>query len=85
MKSEAKEYIFEKEIGYPFGIKGFVARDENYPLRKTMVDHDHQRIVAMRGWEVGDQVDRQLLKWVGADRGDRGERRDSQVGIDATS
>ena len=77
-----KEYIFEKEFSYPFGIKGFVARDENHPLRKAMVDHNHQRVIAMRGQEVSDQVDGQLLKQAGADRGDRGECRDSWMGID---
>ena len=47
-----------------------------------MVDHDHERVVAIGWQEIGDQVNRQLLKQAGAAGGDRGERRDSQVGID---
>ena len=47
-----------------------------------MVDHDHERVIAT-GWrEIGDQVNRQLLKWVGAVGGDGGEHRDSWVSID---
>ena len=65
MKTKAKEYVFEKEIGYSFSIKSFVTWGENYPLQKTMVNHDHERIVAMRGREIGDQVNRQLLEQVG--------------------
>ena len=32
METEMKENIFEKELGNSFGINGFVARGENYPL-----------------------------------------------------
>ena len=74
--------MFEKEFSHSFGIDGFVAWGENYPLRKTVVDHDHERIITMRGREISDQVDRQLLKWVGAVGGKRRQCRDSQVGAD---
>ena len=47
-----------------------------------MVNHDHERIIAKRGWEIGDQVNRQLLKWASATGGNGGKCRDSRVGID---
>ena len=46
-----------------------------------MVDHDHERIIAEGRWEIGDQVNRQLLKWVCAAGGNGGKCWDSQVGI----
>ena len=54
MKSKLKEDIFEKEFGYSLGIDGLSAWDENYPLRKAVVDHDHERIISKRGQEVSD-------------------------------
>ena len=56
VKSKLKEDIFEKEIGYSLGIDGFSAWDENYPLRKTVVDHNQERIKAGGRWEISDQV-----------------------------
>ena len=70
MKSELKEDVFEKEFGYPFGIYGFSTWDENYPLRKTMVDHDQERIIAEGEQEISDKVNRELLKQVSAGGGD---------------
>ena len=54
VKSESKEDSFEKEFSYSLGINVFSAWDENYPLQKTMVDHDHERIKAGGRWEIGD-------------------------------
>ena len=42
MEAETKEYMFEKEISDSFDVNGFVTRSENDPLRKAVVDHDHQ-------------------------------------------
>ena len=41
---EAKvfEYVVEEMFGYSGHIYGFRARNENYPLHKAVVDHDHQ-------------------------------------------
>ena len=74
VKSELKEDIFEKEFGYSLGIDGFRAWDENYPLQKTVVDHDQERIKAGGRQEIGDQVNRQLLKWLCAAGGNGGQR-----------
>ena len=46
-----------------------------------MVNHDHERIVTMRGQEISDQVNGQLLKWAGAGGGNRRQCGDSRVGI----
>ena len=82
MKSESKKYMFSKEVGHSFSVDGFVTWGENYPLQKTMVNHDQQRIVAKRGQEVSNQINRQLLKWAGTRGGDGGKCRDGWVGID---
>ena len=81
MKSKSKEDIFEKEFGYSLGVDGFSTWDENYPLRKTVVDHNHERIIAEGKWEIGDQINRQLLKWTCATGRNGGKHRDSWVGI----
>ena len=47
-----------------------------------MVNHDHERIIAMRGREVGNQINRQLLKQPGAVGGNGRQCRYSRVGID---
>ena len=49
MKAKSEEYVFEKEFGDSFGVNVFGARDEDDPLRKAVVDHDHQRIKTGRG------------------------------------
>ena len=70
VKSELKEDIFEKEFSYSFGINSFSAWDENYPLQKTMVNHDQERIKARGRQEISDKVNRELLKWAMAAGGD---------------
>ena len=77
-----KKDMFEKEFSHSFGVYSFSTRSENYPLRKTMVDHNHERVISKRGRVISDQVNRQLLEQAGADRGNRRERGDGQVGID---
>ena len=49
VKSETKEDVFEKEFSYSLGVDGFSTWDENYPLQKTMVDHDQERIKLKQG------------------------------------
>ena len=47
MKAKSGEDVLEKDVGNVCRGGGFVARAENYPLRKTMVYHDQDRIVTM--------------------------------------
>ena len=42
MEAEAFEYMMEKMFGHSSCVYIFRARDENYPLCKAVVDHDHQ-------------------------------------------
>ena len=47
MKTESWEDMLKKDFSDVHCRGGFVARSEIYPLRKTMVYHDQNRIVAM--------------------------------------
>ena len=67
----------EEESGYPFSGDCFLGRAENYPLCKTMVDHNQQRVKAGGSGEVGDQVARDLLEGARGMGFDQGEWRDS--------
>ena len=40
IQSEVKVDFVEKEGGYPLSGDGLLSREENYPLYKTMVNHD---------------------------------------------
>ena len=42
MEAEVFEYMVEKMFGHSSGIYSFRARNENYPLYKAVVNHDHQ-------------------------------------------
>ena len=48
------EDVGEKEFGHFHGVDGFGTRDDNYPLRKAVVDHDQDRVLATDFREVGD-------------------------------
>ena len=52
----------EKEGGDSFGSDGFLSRAKNYPLRKPMVYHDHERIKARGHGEIRDKVAGDLLE-----------------------
>ena len=41
MESNPFEHMVEEKFGNSSCINGFRARDENYPLCKAMVDHNH--------------------------------------------
>ena len=59
-----------------------VARGENYPLRKSMVYHDQNRIIAVGGGKVRDKIHGYLLEGAGALRRDRGEWGMGWMGVD---
>ena len=56
MKTEAFEYKVKEQPGNSSGVNGLLARCQNYPLHKAMVDHDHDRVKPLRRREVGDEV-----------------------------
>ena len=70
METEAFKDMGEKNLGNAGSIDVFGTRDEDYPLCKAMVDHDHQGIMAGGRGEIGDEVNRELLEWEGRGRGD---------------
>ena len=74
VKTEAFEYEVKKQLGDSCCINGLLARCKNYPLRKAMVDHDHDRIKSRGRREVGDEVNRELLKGESDSGFDREER-----------
>ena len=55
--------------------RSFLGGAENYPLCKSVVDHDQESIKAFRRWEVGDEVTRYLLEGTGGGGSDGGEGR----------
>ena len=57
----------EKEGGDSFGSDGFLSRAKNYPLRKPMVYHDHERIKARGYRKIRDEITGDLLKRVRGD------------------
>ena len=82
METESQEDVLKKDLGDVCSGGSFVARAENYPLRKTMVDHDQNRIIAMGKGQIRDEIHRDLLEGAGAFRGDRGKGGMGQVGVD---
>ena len=65
MEAESEENLGEKEFSDPGGVYRLVTRDVDYPLTKSMVDHDHYGIKTLRWGETGDEIHRDLLKWTG--------------------
>ena len=62
METKSFEYVVKKELGDPSCINGFVTRSKNYPLSKTMVDHDQNKVKSQGRWKVGNEVNRELLE-----------------------
>ena len=65
MEIEAFKDMGEKKLGNTGSINVSGTRSEDYPLCKTVVDHDHQGIMAGGGGEIGDEVNGELLEWEG--------------------
>ena len=53
----------KKELGNAGSINVFGAGSEDYPLRKAMVNHNHQGIMASGWGKIGDEVNGKLLEW----------------------
>ena len=82
VEAETREDVLKKDLGDVRSGGGFVARAENYPLRKTVVYHDQNRIIAVGEGKVRDEIHRYLLEGAGAFRRDRGKWGVGRVGID---
>ena len=57
----------EKEGGDSFGGDRFLSRAKNYPLRKPMVYHNHERIKARGYREIRDEITGNLLEGARSD------------------
>ena len=79
MKTKVFEYEVKKQLGNSCSVNGLLARCKNYPLRKAMVDHDHDRIKSRRRREVGNEVNGQLFKRERYSGRDREQRWDNRV------
>ena len=62
MKSEAFEHMVKKEFSDSICINRFRARNQDYPLCKAMVDHNHEGVITMGKGEVSDEGNRELLE-----------------------
>ena len=71
METEAFEDVGKKKLGDAGGVNVFGTRSKDYPLRKAMVNHDHQGIMVGGCGKIGDEVNRELPEWEGRGRGDR--------------
>ena len=60
----------KEKFGYPYGIDCFGARDNDYPLRKAVVDHDQNRVFPSDLRKVRDKVYRNLFEGEYGGRGD---------------
>ena len=82
IETESFENFGEEQGGNSSGVDGFLSRAENYPLSKSMVDHDQKGIKTIRKGKVSDQITGDLLKGARAG-GWNGEKWGSRwMGID---
>jgi hypothetical protein len=58
IESESPIDMFKEKFGYPFRCDCLQARDNNYPLTKAMVYHNHDRVETPRRREISDKVHR---------------------------
>ena len=82
VEAKTREDGLKKDLGDVRHGGSFVARAENYPLRKTVVYHDQNRIVAVGGGKVHDKIHGDLLEGASAFGRDRGEGGMGRVGVD---
>ena len=65
METEAFKNVRKKKLGNASSIDVFGTGSKDHPLRKAVVDHNHQGIMASRWGEIGDEVNRGLPEWEG--------------------
>ena len=70
-KSEAEEDFVEEKGGDSLGGNGFLGRAKNYPLSKSMVYHDQERVKARGDRKICDKITGDLLEGVGGEGFDR--------------
>ena len=65
METEAFKDVGKKKLGNAGSIDAFGTGSKDNPLRKAMVDHNHQGIMAGRWGKISDEVDGELPEWKG--------------------
>ena len=81
VEAESGEEVSKNDLGDVCRGGSFVARGENYPLRKTMVYHDQNRIIAVGEQEISDEIHGNLLEWACAFGRNRGKGGVGRVGV----
>ena len=61
-KSETEEDLVEEKESNSLGGDGFFCRAKNYPLSKSMIYHDQERIEASRKGKISDEITGDLLE-----------------------
>ena len=59
------EHVFNIVQGHLSGINSFVTRDRDYPLSRSVVDNDHEAVIAIANREICDEIACHLGKWGG--------------------
>ena len=62
MKTELFKDISEKEFPHSSHVNSFGTRNDDYPLHKGVVDHDHDDVLPVQLEQVGDQVNGELFE-----------------------
>ena len=62
VKTKTEENFVKKKGGNPLSGDGFLSRAENYPLSKSVVNHDQERVKACGDRKIRDQITEDLLE-----------------------
>jgi hypothetical protein len=73
VESKSLINVFEEKFGHSFSGDRFQAWSNNYPLRKAMVYHDHDRVKTSRRRKISDEIDRKKSEGYSCSRGDWNE------------
>jgi hypothetical protein len=81
IESESSIDVLEEEFGYSFQGNCFQTWDNNYPLHKAMVYHDHDRVETPRWRKVSDEIHQEEGEGHSCSGRDRNEGRGHRVRI----
>ena len=64
--------VGKEKLGYACSINVFGTGSKDYPLCKSVVDHDHSGIMARGQGKISDEIYGELLEWEECGRGNGG-------------
>ena len=73
------ENKIKEQLSNSHSIDSFKARDEDYPLHKVMVGHDHNRIKTQGKGKVSDEIHQELFEGQGNRGQDRTKQRNGRM------